>query len=99
MCIRDRYTIGLGWRPAGVHPMLLLAAFTLVGLIALAPAYAWEIASGREIYVNSGALMALAYIGIFPSFIGYIFYNRGVAEIGPNKASLFICLLYTSRCV
>ena len=25
------YTIGLQWRPAGVHPMLLLAAFTAVG--------------------------------------------------------------------
>jgi hypothetical protein len=32
------YTIGLQWRPAGVNPMLLLAAFTLVGLLALAPA-------------------------------------------------------------
>ncbi|HCN67594.1 MAG TPA: EamA/RhaT family transporter, partial [Candidatus Accumulibacter sp.] len=30
------YTIGLQWRPAGVDPMLLLAAFTLVGLLALA---------------------------------------------------------------
>ena len=40
------YTIGLQWRPTGVHPMLLLAAFTLVGLLALAPAYAWEMAQG-----------------------------------------------------
>ena len=39
-----------------------------------------------------------AYVGIFPSFLGYIFYNRGVAEVGASKASLFIhlCLLYTS---
>lgn len=87
------YTVGLGWRPAGVHPMLLLAAFILVGLLALAPAYAWEIASGRQINVSGGSLLALAYIGIFPSFIGYIFYNRGVAEIGPGKASLFIHLM------
>ena len=36
---------------------------------------------------------ALAYVGIFPSFIGYIFYNKGVAEIGANKASLFIHLM------
>jgi drug/metabolite transporter (DMT)-like permease len=42
------YTIGLQWRPAGVDPMLLLAAFIVVGLIALAPAYAWEISQGQD---------------------------------------------------
>jgi len=87
------YTVGLAWRPAGVHPMLMLAALTGVGLAALSPAYAWEILQGRQINLNPGALGALAYVGIFPSFLGYIFYNRGVGEIGANKASLFIHLM------
>ena len=87
------YTVGLAWRPAGVHPMLMLAAFTLVGLLALFPAYLWEIAQGRTINMHLGSLASLAYVGIFPSFIGYIFYNRGVAEVGANKASLFIHLM------
>ena len=87
------YTVGLAWRPAGVHPMLLLAAFTAVGLAALFPAYLWEIAQGRSINVHAASLASLAYVGIFPSFVGYIFYNRGVAEVGANKASLFIHLM------
>lgn len=87
------YTVGLAWRPAGVHPMLMLAAMTAVGLAALTPAYAWEMAQGRHINVHLGSLASLAYVGIFPSFLGYIFYNRGVAEVGPNKASLFIHLM------
>jgi drug/metabolite transporter (DMT)-like permease len=87
------YTVGLAWRPAGVHPMLMLAAMTAVGLTALAPAYIWEMAQGRQMNVNLGALASLAYVGIFPSFLGYIFYNRGVAEIGASKASLFIHLM------
>ena len=87
------YTLGLQWRPEGVHPMLLLAAFVVVGLLALAPAYAWEIAQGRLILVNSGALAAIAYTGVFPGFIGYIFYNRAVGEVGASKASLFIHLM------
>lgn len=87
------YTVGLAWRPAGVHPMLMLAAMTAVGLCALAPAYAWEMAQGRQININLGSLASLAYVGIFPSFLGYIFYNRGVAEIGASKASLFIHLM------
>jgi len=87
------YTVGLAWRPAGVHPMLMLAAMTAVGLVALAPAYAWEMMQGRQINVHLGSLASLAYVGIFPSFLGYIFYNRGVAEVGANKASLFIHLM------
>ena len=87
------YTVGLAWRPAGVHPMLMLAAMTLVGLTALFPAYLWEIGQGRQINVNLGSLASMAYIGIFPSFLGYIFYNRGVAEVGANRGSLFIHLM------
>ncbi len=87
------YTVGLAWRPAGVHPMLMLGAMTLVGLGALFPAYLWEMAGGRQINLHLGSLASLAYVGIFPSFIGYIFYNRGVAEVGANKASLFIHLM------
>jgi drug/metabolite transporter (DMT)-like permease len=87
------YTIALAWRPAGVHPMLMLGATTAIGLCALAPAYAWELAQDRHINLHLGSLTALAYVGIFPSFIGYIFYNKGVAEIGANKASLFIHLM------
>lgn len=87
------YTIGLQWRPAGVDPMLLLAAFTVVGLLALAPAYAWEIAQGRTIAVSPGSLAGIAYTGVFPGFLGYVFYNRAVGEVGASKASLFLHLM------
>lgn len=87
------YTIGLQWRPAGVHPMLMLAAFTTVGVLALAPFYAWELASGRHINLHPASFAGLLYVGIFPSFLGYIFYNRAVAEVGASKASLFIHLM------
>jgi drug/metabolite transporter (DMT)-like permease len=87
------YTIGLQWRPSGVNPMLMLAAFTVVGLLALAPAYAWEIIQGRTINVTAGSLAGIAYTGIFPGFLGYVFYNRAVGEVGASKASLFIHLM------
>jgi drug/metabolite transporter (DMT)-like permease len=87
------YTIGLQWRPKGVHPMLMLAAFTVVGLLALAPAYAWEIVHGRTMHVTPGALAGIAYTGLLPGFAGYVFYNRAVGEVGASKASLFIHLM------
>ena len=87
------YTIGLHWRPAGVHPMLMLAAFTLVGLIALAPAYAWEITQGRVIHATPAALAGIIYTGTLPGFLGYVFYNRAVSDVGASRASLFIHLM------
>lgn len=87
------YTAGLQWRPAGVSPMLLLAAFTVVGLAALAPAYAWEIASGRSIAPTPLAITGILYTAIFPGFLGYVFYNAGVAAVGPARGALFIHLM------
>ncbi|MQY50381.1 DMT family transporter [Rhodocyclus gracilis] len=87
------YTIGLQWRPTGVHPMLMLAAMTAVGLLALAPAYAWEVAQGRHIHLNAAAFAGIAYTGLLPGFLGYVFYNRAVADVGASKASLFIHLM------
>lgn len=87
------YTIGLQWRPAGVHPMLMLAAMTAVGLIVLAPAYLWEIMQGRVIHLHSASLAGIVYTGALPGFLGYVFYNRAVGEVGASKASLFIHLM------
>jgi len=87
------YTVGLHWRPSGIHPMLMLAAFTVVGLLALAPAYAWEILQGRVIHLGPGAIAGIVYTGTLPGFLGYVFYNRAVGEVGANRASLFIHLM------
>lgn len=86
------YTVGLHWRPP-IHPMLLFAVCAVVGLIALAPFYAWELASGQRIAMSAPALGAIVYVGIFPGFLGHIFYNAGVAAVGPNQGSLFIHLM------
>ncbi|HTY98948.1 MAG TPA: DMT family transporter [Rhodocyclaceae bacterium] len=87
------YTVALAWRPAGVHPLLLLAAMILIGLIALAPAVAWELAQGQRPNFTLGSTTAVAYLGVFPGFVAYVLYNRGVSEVGANRASLFIHLM------
>ncbi|MDX5364010.1 MAG: DMT family transporter [Pseudazoarcus pumilus] len=86
------YTVGLHWRPP-IRPMLLFAICAVVGLIALTPFYVWELASGQAIAMSGPALMAIAYVGIFPGFLGHVFYNAGVAAVGPNQGSLFIHLM------
>jgi drug/metabolite transporter (DMT)-like permease len=59
----------------------------------LAPAYAWEIGQGGHMKLNLESAAVVAYIGVFPGFVSYVFYNRGIAEVGANKGSLFIHLM------
>lgn len=87
------YTLGLRWRPAGVHPMALLAALTAIGLVMLLPFAWWELASGAVLHPVPAAFAGIAYTGIFPAFLGYVFYNRAVAEVGAAKGGLFIHLM------
>ncbi|BAL25061.1 DMT family transporter [Azoarcus sp. KH32C] len=87
------YTVGLQWRPQGIDPMLLLAAFTVVGLMPLLPAYLWETATVRSVDVSLRSLAGMLYTGIFPGFLGYVFYNAAVAAVGPNRSSQFIHLM------
>src|SRR3546814_7070253 len=41
-----------------------------------------ELWSGRLIVPASGSALAIAYVAIFPSFLAYLFFNRGVELIG-----------------
>lgn len=87
------YTLGLRWRPPGVHPMALLAALTAIGLVILLP-FAWrELATGAVLHPVPMAFAGIVYTGVFPAFLGYVFYNRAVAEVGAAKGGLFIHLM------
>lgn len=87
------YTNLLQKRPAGLHPLAFLVCLAVVGLVAMAPIYAWELNSGRSIHPGAAAYAGIAYAGVFPAFLGYLFWNRAVAEIGAHKAAPFIHLM------
>lgn len=87
------YTVGLQWRPPGVDPLLMLAAFAVVGLAVLAPAYAWELASGRSITPSAAAFAGILYAGAIAGFLGFVCFNAGVTAVGAARGSLFIHLM------
>ena len=87
------YTVLLRFRPVSLHPMALLCLLTAIGIAGLAPFYAWELAQGRVIHATPAALMGMAYTGIFPAFLGYVFWNRAVAQVGGAVAGLFIHIM------
>lgn len=86
------YTLLLPKRPAA-HPLSFLSAIALIGVVATLPFYLAELAGGRHIAASAGAWLAIAYAGIFPAFLGFIFWNKGVEQVGAARAGLFIHLM------
>lgn len=87
------YTILLRFRPQTLDPIAFLWIIGMVGLIGIAPFYAHEVASGRHLIASPRSISVLAYTGIFPSILAFVFWNYGVKQIGPNRASLFLHLV------
>ncbi len=86
------YTLLLPKRPA-VHPLAFLFAIALIGVAATLPFYLYELSTGRQITNSVEAWLAITYAGVFPAFLGFIFWNKGVEQVGASRAGLFIHLL------
>jgi drug/metabolite transporter (DMT)-like permease len=93
MVIWAIYTVLLRWSPVRMSTGASLAAMILFGLPPLAVMYAVEVASGAGFTLSSASVATLAYYGVFPSVLAYLFYNRGVVEIGANRAGVFVHLV------
>lgn len=88
------YTVFLRMKPADLPGLVLLACCGTVGVILLLPLFLAEMLLwGGKIEVTPATIGAMLYVGIFPSFVGYVFWNRGVAEVGPNVAGIFVHLM------
>jgi len=88
------YTVFLRHKPVGLPGLALLTCCAMVGVALLTPLFVIEMVflDGR-IEVTPATLAAMLYVGIFPSFVGYIFWNRGVEKVGPNVAGIFMHLM------
>jgi drug/metabolite transporter (DMT)-like permease len=93
MLLWATYTIVLRRRPPELSAMGFLAAMLLLSLPFLLPFYMWEFGERGGFSLKPATVAALAYYGTFPSIIAYLFWNRGVAQVGPNKAGLFVHLM------
>ncbi len=75
------------------HPMSLIAFTTGCGALMTIPLNIWELASGAPLVFDRLTLLTLLYMMIFPSALAYLFFNRGIALIGPNRAAPFFHLM------
>ena len=93
MLLWSIYTIGLRWRPAGLSLLSFLFTIAVIGDLVVLPLYLVETALVRPMEWSWTAVAALLSVAIFPSVLAYIFWNRGVEQVGASVAGLFVHLM------
>src|SRR5947209_14176210 len=64
-----------------------------LGALLMVPGRLWEFANGFRLKGDAITIATLVYVVIFPSTLAYLFFNRGIALIGPNRAAPFFHLV------
>jgi drug/metabolite transporter (DMT)-like permease len=76
-----------------VHQLSLISFTMACGALLLVPPSIWEYANGITLKFDTITMVTLVYVVIFPSGLAYLFFNRGIETIGPNRAAPFFHLV------
>ncbi len=87
------YTVCLRRRPAELNLLAMLWVISAMGIVAMAPLYAWELSAGHTFSPTPLVLGSLLYIGALSTVVSYVFWNRAVEEVGANRAGPFMYLM------
>ncbi len=87
------YSILVQKRPMELSPLPFLFSLFVLGMMFLLPWFSWEIFSSGWTDFTEKELLALIYLGLGPSVLAYMSWNKSVALIGPARASfVYYCL-------
>ena len=86
------YSAMMPHRPK-THPLSLIAVTTGWGALMLIPLVAWEVSDGQTMTFDAFTVATVVFVIIFPSTLAYMFFNRGIELIGPNRAAPFFHLV------
>jgi drug/metabolite transporter (DMT)-like permease len=92
MVIWAVYSIFLRKKPE-MHWLSFMFAFAAISTIATLPLAVIEYMSGSRMQADWLTLGSIAFIGIFPSFLAFAAWIRGVGLIGSNRAGPFLHLI------
>ena len=76
-----------------LSPLALTSITTMIGALLLLPAAFVELQWRPADIWRADVLLAFLYLGIFPSFISFLLWNRSIQTFGPSRASLAYNLL------
>lgn len=87
------YTLWLRLIPPQLDRLALMLVQIVLALLLLLPLLLWERQTGARPHWTPDALLAIGYIGLFPSVLAFLLYSGAVARVGAARASLFIHLI------
>ena len=89
------YTVSLRTLRPGLDALVQMAAALAIGEMVLLPGFLWEISGqGATLAALSGGTWGLlAYLGLFPSILAFLMYNRAIGLAGPARAASFLYLM------
>lgn len=87
------YSVMVQKRPLEISPLPFLFSLFVLGMLLLIPWFAWELVTTDSIRISRETIMAGLYLGLGPSVLAYMSWNKSVELIGPAKASfVYYCL-------
>ncbi|MES2750336.1 MAG: DMT family transporter [Pseudomonadota bacterium] len=92
LCVFGIYSALMPKRPA-MNPLSLIAFTTGCGALMLVPLVAWEVSTGNTLIFDTLTVLTIVFVVIFPSTLAYMFFNRSIELIGPNRAAPFFHLV------
>jgi drug/metabolite transporter (DMT)-like permease len=93
MAMWAAFTIGLRWRPPGLHLLTFQFALMVFGDLVMLPLFVVESVFSRHMVVTPDSVAAILAVALFSSVLAYIFWNHGVEQLGANVAGLFVHLM------
>jgi drug/metabolite transporter (DMT)-like permease len=87
------YSILVRIKPADLTPVVFVGSTFILGLLFLAPWFIWELTEVRVINFSPTALGSIVYLGVGPSLLAFLCWNRAITIIGPVRAAfVYYCL-------
>ena len=76
-----------------ISQIALLEIIIICGLVFLIPIYFIEMSFGYLIILNKPFILTLTYVVLFPGILAFLFWIKGIAIIGANRAGVFLHLM------
>ncbi len=76
-----------------ISQIALLEIIIICGLVFLIPIYFIEMSFGNRIILGKPFILTLTYVVLFPGILAFLFWIKGIAIIGANRAGVFLHLM------
>ena len=76
-----------------ISQIALLEVIIICGFVFLVPVYFIEMSLGNKIVLEIPFILTLSYVVLFPGIIAFLFWIKGIAFIGANRAGVFLHLM------